>query len=286
MTISEQIANDLRAHVIAGEQPPYPLTLGGIANHFGVSMMPVRQAVESLVEEGFLLRGANGRLGFNARRKSRSGDRSAAEMRPPMPVSPDKRVTDHVIELSLRGRDELLREEATAERFGIGRTVLRRILNRLAGEGFIEHLPRRGWRVRPFREKDMLDYIDMREALELHAMDLAFDDFDPDFLRVMLEGNTPNEKGTPRLDNRLHRYWIDLAGNRYLRDFFDQNAIYFDTLFARAVLDAETVAKRAGEHRAILKALLKNDLPCAKSALSKHILDQRHHVARLLETAR
>ncbi len=286
MTISEQIKNDLRAYVITGESPPYPLTLSGIADHFEVSAMPVRSAVDSLVEDAFLIRGANGRLRVNSKRKSRSGGKSAAEMRTPLPVTPDKRVMDYVIDLSLRGRDESLREEATAEQFGIGRMVLRRILNRIAGEGFIEHLPRRGWRVCPFREKEMLDYIDIRENLELRALDHASEKMDPEFLRVILQSNTPDEEQNPRLDNRLHRYWIDLADNRYLRNFFDQNAIYFDTLFARAVLDAETVAKRAGEHRVILQALLDSDLSKAKTALSKHILDQRHHVARLLETAR
>ena len=283
MTISEQIANDLRAHVVTGELPPYPITLSGIATHFEVSMMPVRSAVDVLVDECFLIRGSNGRLSFNSKRRSRKGAKSIADIRTPLPEAPDKLVTDHVIDLSLRGFDHCLREEATAARFGIGRMVLRRILNRLAGEGFIEHLPRRGWRVRPFREKDMLDYIDVRETLELHALELAFEMLDPDFLRELLQGNTPDSDGKPRLDNRLHRHWIDHAGNRYLGEFFDQNAIYFDTLFARAVLDAETVAKRAGEHRVIIKALLNRNLPKAKAALSKHILDQRHHVGRLLE---
>jgi DNA-binding GntR family transcriptional regulator len=164
--------------------------------------------------------------------------------------------------------------------------VLRRILNRLAGEGIIDHLPRRGWRIRPFREKDMLDYIDVRETLELRALELTDGKLDRDFLRELLEGNSPDAQGNPRLDNRLHRYWIDHADNRYLREFFDQNAIYFDTLFARAVLDDETVARRAREHRIILKALLAGDILRAKAALSKHILDQCSHVGRLLDQNR
>jgi DNA-binding GntR family transcriptional regulator len=283
MTISEQIENELRAHVLIGEAPPYSLTLNGIAKHFDVSLMPVRSAVETLVEQKFLFRGANGRLSANPRRRSRNGTKSIDEFKTPLPVAPDKRITDHIIDLSLRGVDECLREEITAEQFGIGRTVLRRILNRLAGEGIIEHLPRRGWHVRPFREKDMLDYIDLRETLELDALGLAQPRLEAGFLGEILEGNTAAKNGKPRLDNRLHRYWIDLAGNRYLSEFFDQNGIYFDTLFARAVLDDETVARRAKEHRTILKALLANDLEKAKTALSRHIRDQRNHVARLLK---
>lgn len=283
MTISEQIESDLRAHVVAGEEPPYPLTLGGIAKFFEVSLMPVRGAVDSLVADNFLLRGENGRLSINPRRRRRDGAKLNKQVRGKRPDAPEKLLTDYVIDLSLQGADECLREEVTAERFGIGRTVLRRILNRLAGEGIIEHLPRRGWRVRPFREKDMLDYIDMRETLELHALDLACGNLDEGHLKELLEGNTPGKGGKPRLDNRLHRYFVDSAGNRYLGGFFDQNGIYFEALFTRAVLDEETVARRAKEHRVILKALLDGDIQKAKQSLSLHIRDQKDHVGRLFE---
>lgn len=283
MTITEQIAEDLRAHIVAGEPPPYPLTLTGIAKNFDVSLMPVRGAVDLLVEERFLIREDSGGFSINARRRSRDPSVSLQSVRRPAPVVPEKRLAEHVINLSFRGVDECLREEVTAEQFKIGRTVLRRILNRLSGEGIIEHLPRRGWRVRPYSEKDMLDYIDFRETLELHALDLSQGKLDSGFLRALMEANTPDPGGKPRLDNRLHRHWIERAGNRYLREFFDQHGIYYETLFTRAVLDDDTVARRAGEHRRILKALLENDLPKAKGALSRHIKDQRKHVARLFE---
>ena len=283
MTISEQIENDLRAYVVTGNIPPYSLTLKAIASHFEVSLMPVRSAVNRLVDQKYLMRGDNGRLSLNPRRKSRSGETSIDEVKGFQPVAPDKRLTDHIIILSLRGSDACLREEATAEQFGIGRTVLRRIFNRLAGEGIIEHLPRRGWRVRPFQEKDMLDYIDVRETLEIRALENAFERMDRAFLKEMVRANSPDENGEPQLDNRLHRYWIDLVENRYLSEFFDQNGIYFEMLFDKAVLDRETVARRAAEHVNILNGLLADDLEEAKLHLSAHISDQRDHVSRFLE---
>jgi DNA-binding GntR family transcriptional regulator len=283
MTISEQIENDLKAHIVAGKTPPYPLTLSGIAKHFDVSLMPVRAAVDFLAKESYLIRADNGRLSINTRRRSRDPAKALKTVTRPAPVSPDQKLTEHIINLSLQGADVCLREEATADQFDIGRTVLRRIFNRLSGEGIIEHLPRRGWRVRPYSERDMLDYIDFRETLELHALDLSRQRLNPEFLHELIEGNSPRPNGKPQLDNRLHRHWIDRADNRYLREFFDQHEIYYETLFARAVLDDETVARRAGEHRLILKALLDNDLPKAIAALSKHIKDQRNHVARLFE---
>lgn len=285
MTISEQIQEDIKAHVVAGEALPYPLTLSGIAGHFGASLMPARGAVERLIEDGFLFRAQNGALSVNVRRRSRNPHVSLSILRPAKPISPEKRLAEHIINLSLRGAGECLREEVTADEFGIGRTVLRRIFNRFSGEGIIEHLPRRGWRVRPYSEDEMLDYIDMRETLELRALELAMPRLDADFLRELIDGNRPDSAGKPQLDNRLHRHWIDRADNRYLSQFFDQNGIYYETLFARAVLDDTTVARRAREHCRILKALLADDLPAAKEALSQHIRDQRKHIARLFEEA-
>ena len=285
MTLSEQIQEDIKAHIVAGETLPYPLTLSGIAGQFKASLMPARTAVEQLIDAKFLFRTEDGSLVINPRRRSRDPHVSLSSLRPTAPVAPEKKLAEHIIGLSLGGTGECLREEATAEEFGIGRTVLRRIFNRFSGEGLIEHLPRRGWRVRPYSETEMLDYIDMRETLELRALELAMPRLDPDFLRQLITGNRPDASGKPQLDNRLHQHWIDRAENRYLSQFFDQNGIYYDALFASAVLDDQTVARRAREHCRILKALLAGDLPAAKDALSKHIRDQRKHVARLFEEA-
>lgn len=285
MTLSEQIQEDIKAHIVAGETLPYPLTLSGIAGHFKASLMPARTAVEQLIDAKFLFRSRDGALGINTRRRSRDPQVSLTSLRPTTPVAPEKKLAEHIINLSLLGTDECLREEVTAEEFGIGRTVLRRIFNRFSGEGIIEHLPRRGWRVRPYSEAEMLDYIDMRETLELRALELAAPRLDTDFLRQVIHGNRPDARGKPQLDNRLHRHWIDRAENRYLTQFFDQNGVYYETLFARAVLDEETVARRAREHCRILKSVLTGDLSEAKSALSQHIRDQRKHVARLFEEA-
>ncbi|MCP5556744.1 MAG: GntR family transcriptional regulator [Verrucomicrobiaceae bacterium] len=285
MTISEQIQEDIKAHIIAGETLPYPLTLSGIAGHFKASLMPARTAVEQLIDARFLFRNQDGSLGINTRRRSRDPQITLSSLRPTAPVAPEKMLAEHIISLSLRGTRECLREEVTAEEFGIGRTVLRRIFNRFSGEGIIEHLPRRGWRVRPYSETEMLDYIDIRETLELRALELAMPRLDRDFVRQLILGNSPDASGRPQLDNRLHRHWIDRAENRYLSQFFDQNGIYYETLFAHAVLDDETVNRRAREHCRILRAVLGGDLPKAKDALSKHIRDQRKHVARLFQEA-
>jgi DNA-binding GntR family transcriptional regulator len=278
MTLAEQIEDELKTHVLSGSSPPYPLTLSGIAGYYGVSLMPVRAAVDALVEGRYLLRQDNRRLVINRQRASRKAPCRPPER--PTAASPEEKIAKKVIHLSLLGHETFLREEAAALRFGIGRTVVRRIFSRLAGQRILEHVPRRGWRVRPFREQDMHDYLEVREALELRALELARPRFEEQRLRELLAANTPQD-GRPRLDNRLHQYWIHLAGNRYLREFFVENGVYYQALFDRAVFNDHIVARRAAEHRRILKAILAQDWQAARDALSHHIRGQRAHVARM-----
>jgi DNA-binding GntR family transcriptional regulator len=278
-TITTFIKQDLKARLRAGEGLPEKLTLTALSDHYRVSLTPVRLAVRELVDEQVLLKQANGRMAVNP-------VALATEMAVPFPTLPeaaravDARLTAEIIRLSLEGRAELIREEATADRLGIGRTVLRQALNRLAGQGLIEHLPRRGWRARPFDVSEMEAYLQVRECLELKALDLAWPHLDPDDLRRMLIGNRPQG---PRLNNDLHGYLIEKAGNRYIREFFERHGIYYTTLFDHAAPELNVVQAMARQHRAILKALLALDRRAARRALVRHIRAQGPIVRRLLQ---
>lgn len=99
-----------------------------------------------------------------------------------------------IVRLSLRGQTTFLREQSWSRQLGIGRGVFRQMLSELAGQGFVEHVPRRGWQVRPFDTEAMLQYLEIREVLELHALELAKDRLDPERLREMLAGNPTDEQ--------------------------------------------------------------------------------------------
>lgn len=273
-TIAEFIKQDLKARLRSGAGLPDKLTLAALAEHYQVSFTPVRLAVRELIHEHVLLRQENGRIEFNAQLPA------AEELAPPAPPAEaddlEQLLTTEIIQHSLRGEPTYLREEVTAERFGVGRTVLRQALNRLAGQGVIEHLPRRGWRVRLFDETEMAAYLQVRESLELKALDLARPRLVPADLQRMLRGNRA------RLDNDLHCYLIEKADNRYIRDFFERHGLYYTMLFDYAAPEANVVRAMARQHRTILRALLAQDWKAARQALARHIRAQRPIVQRLL----
>lgn len=161
-TVTDTIKQDLSLQIKTRVKLPFKLTLGAIAAHYRVSLTPVRQVVEELVEQGLLIRKPNGRL---ERGQQPSEDDLNTLESPPSTNAPnlnsdlDELLTNDIVKLSLQGHEEYLREEATAKKYNTGRTVMRQVLSRLAGAGLIEHVPRCGWKVRSFREKDMLDYL-------------------------------------------------------------------------------------------------------------------------------
>jgi DNA-binding GntR family transcriptional regulator len=275
MTLAEYIRKDLRARILGGRVPPR-LTLRDLAESYGVSFTPVRRAVEALVREDLLRRQGNRRLAAAAARPA------ARAATPPLPRDWTSTIARDVMRRSLRGEPVFLREEATAAELGIGRTLLRQVFGRLAGAGLLEHVPRRGWQVRPLREEDLDAYLEVREALELKALDLARPRLVRADLERILGQNRPSGRGGAwRVDSELHPYLIEKSGNRYLRDFFQRHGSYYTTLFYYAALGARAVEEMARQHRRILQDLLAGRWGSARRSLARHIRDQRPVLRRM-----
>ena len=66
MSISQTIYTELKDALLGEQKLPCALTLHALSEHYQVSPMPVRQAIESLLAEGLLTRNDNGRLAASA----------------------------------------------------------------------------------------------------------------------------------------------------------------------------------------------------------------------------
>jgi len=196
-----------------------------------------------------------------------------AALAPQEPTDWGEVIASDLVRLSLEGVPVLLREETTAEKYGISRSSTRQIFQRLAGRGILRHLPRRGWQLRPFRQADLDDYIEMRVMLELKALELAWPRLVDEDLQAMLDGNrlptNPDER--PTSDNSLHVYLIKKSQNAYIVDFFDRHSRYYDALFEWEDLDRDALVQAVLQHREILEALLRRDRRAAERALVDHI---------------
>jgi DNA-binding GntR family transcriptional regulator len=267
MSIATFIKLDLIASIRSGQLSSDRLTLDALSKRYRVSSTPVRLAVRELIEERYLTKGANGRLTIQF---DSPADSLAA---PKEPTDWGQVIANDLVQLSLEGVPVLLREETTAEKYGISRSSIRHIFHRLAGHGILEHLPRRGWQLRPFRQADLDAYIDMRVMLELKALELAWPRLVDEELQTILDGNrlplTPND--WPESDNSLHAYLIEKSKNPYIADFFNRHGQYYNALFEWENLDRDAQVQEVRQHREIVEALLRRDRPTAERALVDHI---------------
>ncbi|HAH45001.1 GntR family transcriptional regulator [Gimesia sp.] len=284
MSLKNYIKNDLEIRLRSGQDLPAQLTLESLAEHYQVSFSPVRIALAELVEEGLLQKGANRRLVRNAE-QIKPLKRGQTSKLPEPPADMFEVITNDFVKLSLKGEPIDIREEVTARKYKISRSSLRIILNRLAGTGILDHIPRRGWRLRPFRQEDMQAFLEVRELLELKALELAKPHLKEADLQKILDGNVIPQSAREgvQIDNSLHEYLIEKAGNYYIKDFFQRQGRYYDILFDWEDQDRETAIETVRQHQAILTALMKKDWRAARKALSYHIRDNHPILSKIIK---
>lgn len=271
--LTDFIEKDLAARLVSGNGAPVKLTLDGIAGHYGVSRTPARLAVGNLIREGILEKQLNGQL---VPRAGVGGAAGAVPVRPPPSTKDrDRLLLKEIMLASLEAESVYLREEAMAQKLGIGRAVVRQTLGRLASPGLLEHVPRRGWLVPPIDHERVRAYLQVRETLELRALDLALPSLRDDVLKDLLDSNHDIHSRRFKLDNALHEYWTEQSGNFYIQAFFKQPvARYHTLLFHHATPEVAVTSDMAAQHCAILEALLAREPGQAKRCLSKHIWTQ------------
>jgi GntR family transcriptional regulator of vanillate catabolism len=135
-----------------------------------------------------------------------------------------------LVEGRLRPGDRI-REVPLSEELKISRIPLHLALERLANEGFLEVLPKRGFRVHSFSVEDIYDSIDLRGLLEGAAARMAAERLkDPrslaplealsqEILTLVRKPKMTIDSFTRyiELNARFHATLLDLAGSRMLR---------------------------------------------------------------------
>lgn len=272
LTLTKYIKADLIARLSRDELSPDALTLAALSDHYQVSVTPIYHAINELIEEGYLYREKNRRLCVNQEKMS-DAQTAAKSPQPAPPEDHFKRITDDLLTLSLNGESVFLREMASAKKYDISRTSLRNIFNRLAGDGMLEHVPRRGWKLRSFNQHDLDAFIEVRVVLELKALDLAKESLDKGVLQKILDGNqVPGTDEEPlQIDNSLHEYLIKQSDNYYIISFFDRHGRYFDLLFLWESNDRDAAIQEIQQHQRILTALINEDWTTAREELEFHL---------------
>jgi len=179
--------------------------------------------------------------------------------------------------------NDILVEGKLAKEFNVSKTPVREALALLSQEGWVEVLPRVGYRVTPIRASDVEDLFEMRLMAEQEAIRLMIRRATDDQLQqVLVENCGPRKRqvddpADPELfihhHDPLHLSLAKLAGNRRLEQLIYQ--LLRD--WTRMCLSNSEVREKAfvGEPEnceKICEALVERDVKSAAALMHTHIM--------------
>lgn len=176
-----------------------------------------------------------------------------------------------------------IRERDFAERFEVSKSPVRDALHRLQMEGFIDVLPRKGYRVRSITLEEALELYEMRMILECACVERAIraaSDARLESLNHMLaEGEGQNIEEWLAYNRRFHLGIAHIAGNSMLENATKEIIASFDRLTFTSILQtgrskshsAADLEPLVREHDDIVAAMLARDTQRAVSLIRSHI---------------
>ena len=173
----------------------------------------------------------------------------------------------------------VLGEVALAESFGVSRGPIREALSRLASEGLVTLVPRRGAEVTRLTREEFLDAYQLREALETLAIRLAvprLGDAELALLRSLHEEMVRHAERAEvhaffDANTRFHQVFVEASGNRKLEEFYRLLLGQMGRYLARSLALRGTVERSVAEHAAILEAVEAGHAERAARLLADHI---------------
>ena len=171
-------------------------------------------------------------------------------------------------------------ERDLSSEYGLSRTPIREVLNKLVLLGLITVQQNRGYQVRQFSFQDVVEIFNARRAIEGACARYACFTKAPDIdvriqeLRAKLLGLDIDKDGGSKaiaVGNEVHDYLIELAGNRYLKEFTYKLSSLMK--LTRNLTKNRTAIEENSrqDHLKILDALEKRDADLCEQLMDQHL---------------
>ncbi|WP_425417149.1 GntR family transcriptional regulator [Oricola indica] len=196
-------------------------------------------------------------------------------------------IRDEVIFGTDVGAGERIYPKGLSERFNVSPTPVREALMRLAAEGYIESIPRRGFRIRKPSSQQVRDLWEVRLGLEVNAGELAImrmkageivADVVKPLLQIVEQADSDWERLSGRqqieLNTKFHSRIVELSGNAMLQSIYQSIQLQYVSSRVRHGVDSwrERREIEIREHRAIVAALADRDEDAYRIAAKSHVL--------------
>ena len=233
---------------------------------------------------------SHGNFGFR-----REGERMSIDVKL-TPVAINFTLKDHIYEV-LRETildidiydaeaDMRLDERQLAEQLGISRTPIREALARLAQDGLVEIVPRKGVFIHRKSLDEILDMVVTWAALESMAAHIATreaSDADLQALRNFAMRNSVSaakaELGEYSDANiKFHQMILELSGSELLRSTADGLLMHMHAVRRRAMGESDRASRSVADHMEIIEALEARDAELASRLVREHTMRLHDHI--------
>ena len=173
--------------------------------------------------------------------------------------------------------------EELAQQLGVSMTPLKDALNRLAVEGLIEIVPRRGTYVTGLNRAEIAETFEVRCALEVMAVQKFLErasERELQEIAAMVDQLDELAKATDKsaiyqnyvsIDHAMHHRIVELSKNQRLLAAHEREHTHTFMARARYGTFEESLDQAQNEHRALLDAILARNVPQAQAILTEHI---------------
>ena len=162
---------------------------------------------------------------------------------------------------------ERLMENQLAEKLGVSRTPVREALRMLELENLVELVPRKGAQVLDMTEKDIVNILEIRSALEGLATSLACKKMTKECLQQLKNMEVDFERAVA--ENDVER-------------FVDIDEDFHDVIF-QATENDKSMSTIVAHHRSILRALENHDSEEGAAVAQGHIKYQTESILRFIK---
>lgn len=176
-----------------------------------------------------------------------------------------------------------LRQNEVAERFGVSTTPVREAFAQLAAEGLVRIDPHRGAVVFHPTVEDLLEYYEIREALETLAVSHVAGEITParakqlgDLIQKMRRTKDPRR--WLQMNDEFHLKLYENARRPHLSALISNLRDASNPYIYMFVASAKPTDEANAEHQAILDACVRGDARAAQRAMRDHL----HHTSREL----
>ena len=181
-----------------------------------------------------------------------------------------------------------------ADQLGLSPTPVKQAMNRLAGEGILTFVPRRGFFVAPVSPEFLQELHDARLMCELYAVRRLPPEPDPRFVAELEHlarqcDQSFKSGGSPReflqADEQFHLRIIELAKNSVIRAWFQKLAVHRWDLYFRLYQQGKCGSrhKSTEEHMLIIHSIADGDIEQASRRLTDHVENTKQHLVELMQ---